>query len=218
MASRVGSIINLVQELSALDPKRERPTVRQLLIFLKIRKTPLISATIAELKELSFQLAANPKYKIVSLVISKEREILTLFPDLTAEEAKILEKYLRSLDSRQQDSLAGFLAKALNAEIQDRHNPDNFSESNMKVFTINMALRNVDYQEDFQLKIKTSVPNSTIFDLVIGFYVNKGYQLMNRMGNGYHNLALMFEKEKEILFVNISPDNPIIQVTVNINN
>ncbi|GEM_PF-5163531 len=210
MASRVGSVINLVQELVALDPKRERPTVRQLLILLKIRETQLVSEAAVQLKILSSKMAADPKYKTASLVLSKEAEILNLFQNLAAEEAKTLEKYLHSLDSRRPDSLANFLAEKLDAEIQDRHNLDNFPDPKMKAAVVNMALGNVDYEEDFQLKVKPTASNSDLFQLIIEYYIARGYKLKSQDSL----LGLMFEKDQKFLFVTVSQFKVIIMITV----
>ena len=210
MASRVRAVINLVQELSALDPKRQKPTIRQLLILLKIRKTQLVSKAAAKLLEYSVKIAIDPEYKTISLVLAKEAEILTLFQGIADEEVKILEKYLRFLDSNGPDSLANFLAKKIDAEIQDRHNLDNFSDPKIKAMIVNMALGNVDYEEDFQLKIKPAMLDFDLMQLIIEYYVARGYKLKSK-----NDLSgLMFEKGKNFLFINVSQFEAVIMVTV----
>ena len=212
MASKVGAVINLVQEIVALDFKREKPTIRQLLIPLQIRETQVVSEAIAQLKILSAEISADQRYNAARFILSKETEILALFQELTTEEAKTLENYFLSVISKDPNSLASFLAKKLGAEIQDRYNLDNFPDPRAKEFIVKMAFRNTDYQEDFQLKIKSPTANQSVFDLIKEFYFGKGYQLGSAKID--RDMGLMLKKDKEFLFIVTTQVADILMVTV----
>ena len=219
MDERVREISALLEGILSLSPGQKKSLPKKLLTFLKVRQLPAFQDLPKSLESLVSdpRLKGQPRlYKIIQ-VLANESKIFALLVGLTKEEARELESYLKNLVPIKEDSLAMFLSKQLGGEISDRWDPDQFNNSRFKMMAVNMAVKVFDNEEDFQLKIKAPAPDETVFGLIRGFYDNKGYQLIRQMGDSYHNLALMFKKEKEILFVNISPDNPIFQITVDIN-
>lgn len=214
MASRVGAVINLIKEIAALNPTQEKTIIRHLLILLKIRETKLVSDIAAKLKRTSSQMPVDPENRVVSAILAKEAEALNLFKFFTAEEVKTLENYLFSLVSKNPNSLASFLAKKLNAEIQDRYNLDNLQDARTKDFCVKSAFRNSDYHEDFQLSLKSPVTDQAILELIKEFYLGRGYQLeVSRIEGG---IGAMFKSEKEVLFVTATPVANVVIVTVSV--
>lgn len=135
------------------------------------------------------------------------------FQNLTPEEVAIVQKYLESLISKNDDSLERYLSKLFRVESRNRYDIGAYDDPFIKLWTAVRTITNSRYHEDFELKAKKPILKDQVFESAKGYYLQRDYKIHAT----YNDLGFMVTKGNEITFVTMTQFGNTILITVNRN-
>jgi|TARA_Y100000310_G_scaffold75933_1_gene72355 hypothetical protein len=141
------------------------------------------------------------------------KSAIGIFPKLTGDEKKAIEKYLKDLILKEGDTLELYMSKELRPYFVETKELTDKLDLEVRGLQIALSVKTglqKGIKENFELSLVKATPDSEVSRVITGYYENKGCKVINDRWDCFY-----VTKEGKAILIVISWVDEILQVTVN---
>ena len=143
--------------------------------------------------------------------LSEIEKVVSAISEMPEEDIIETKKYLEELLPKQEDALEDYICNELVLASVDCFNPDDFKCENKKIDMVHMLISNIGNKENFRLHIPDNDISSKINDVIIKYYVDRGYSLREKM---FDNIVVEKKDHSEKLWIPVIDTGKTITISI----